>query len=56
MEKIEYCGFCEYNDGLSYTSYPSKVKCTLTDRFHLPSDECDCKELAQNGKSKMEEK
>ena len=35
------CAYCEYNDGLVYTSIPPKYKCTITNEFHLGFDDCD---------------
>ncbi len=35
------CGNCDKTDGLCYTSYPPKVKCTITGKFHEYDDECD---------------
>lgn len=39
MNKI--CGQCEYTDGLTYTSLPSKVKCTITGEYHFQNDICN---------------
>lgn len=36
------CGDCPNTDGYHYTSYPAKVKCTITGEYHCFSDECDC--------------
>ena len=35
------CGNCDKNDGLCYTSFPTKVKCTITKEFHGTFDECN---------------
>lgn len=36
-----YCGNCDKTDGNCYTSFPPKVKCTVTGNFHFYDDECD---------------
>jgi hypothetical protein len=38
------CGSCFYTDGCCYTTNPPKVKCVITNEFHLYGDECDCEE------------
>lgn len=35
------CAYCEYNDGMVYTSIPQKYKCTITNEFHLGDDDCN---------------
>ena len=35
------CGNCNKTDGVVYISYPPKVKCTVSGRFHFLNDECD---------------
>ena len=35
------CVYCKYNDGLVYTSIPPKYRCTITNEFHLGSDDCN---------------
>lgn len=39
------CGSCQFTDGMCYTSYPPKVKCTITNEFHLYGDECNCETI-----------
>lgn len=34
------CGGCSLNDGLVYTSYPPKVKCTILDTYRYTTDKC----------------
>lgn len=43
------CGNCDKTDGLCYTSYPPKVKCTITHEFHFYDDECDCELYTSDG-------
>ena len=35
------CGQCGKTDGMVYTSYPSQVKCSVTNQFHKEGDECN---------------
>ena len=35
------CAYCDYTDGLVYTSMPPKYRCTITNEFHLGFDDCD---------------
>lgn len=35
------CGSCEHTDGLTYTTYPSQVKCTITGEYHFQNDICN---------------
>ena len=37
-----YCSICDKTDGMIYTSNPPKCLCTITNKFHYFSDECDC--------------
>ena len=39
--EIITCVGCPRADSVMYTSYPPKVKCSISGRFHLPSDRCD---------------
>ena len=41
---MNHCGSCPYTDGCCYTTMPPKVKCIITNEFHLYNDECDCEE------------
>lgn len=35
------CAYCKYNDGMVYTSFPAKYKCSVTGGFHLALDDCN---------------
>ena len=35
------CCVCGYTDGCVYTSYPPKIKCSITGEFHFATDNCD---------------
>ena len=35
------CANCEHNDGMVYTSFPPKYKCTITNEFHFGDDDCN---------------
>ena len=35
------CGYCNYTDGICYTSNPPQVKCTITGKFRYYGEECD---------------
>lgn len=39
------CANCKHNDGLVYTSFPPKYRCTITNNFHFGYEFC---ELTQN--------
>ena len=39
------CANCQHNDGLVYTSFPPKYRCTITNNFHFGYEFC---ELTQN--------
>ena len=41
VKKMTKCAYCEYNDGMVYTSIPPKYKCTITNEFHLGDDDCN---------------
>ena len=34
------CSNCSFNDGLCYTSYPAKYRCTLDNNYHEGSHTC----------------
>ena len=38
---MQYCGGCEFTDGLVYASNPPQCKCTFTGKFHYMGDKCD---------------
>lgn len=35
------CANCEHNDGMVYTSFPPKYRCTITNEFHFGDDDCN---------------
>lgn len=35
------CSRCDKTDGLVYTSVPPKLRCTITGKFHVGTDDCD---------------
>ena len=41
---LRQCSNCPFNDGLVYTSFPPKYKCTITDEFHLGEYICDVRD------------
>jgi hypothetical protein len=49
------CGSCEYTDGCCYTSIPPKVKCTITNEFHLYDDECNCEDIRDRKAAELEQ-
>lgn len=43
-QKLDYtfCGNCSKTDGCVYTSYPPKVRCTITGDYYFMDDTCHC--------------
>ncbi len=35
------CANCQHNDGLVYTSFPPKYRCTITNNFHFGYEVCE---------------
>lgn len=36
-----YCRYCPFNDGMIYTSYPPKYRCTITNEYHFGDETCN---------------
>lgn len=49
------CGSCQYTDGCCYSSMPPKVKCTITNEFHLYDDECNCEYIRDRKAAELEQ-
>lgn len=49
------CGSCLLTDGCCYTSMPPKVKCTITNEYHLYGDECNCDEARISKEVELEQ-
>ena len=49
------CGSCSLTDGMCYTSNPPKVKCTITNEFHLYGDECNCESVRASRAEEQEQ-
>lgn len=49
------CGSCLLTDGCCYTSMPPKVKCTITNEYHLYGDECNCDEARISKEAELEQ-
>lgn len=49
------CGSCLLTDGCCYASMPPKVKCTITNEYHLYGDECNCDEARISKEAELEQ-
>lgn len=47
------CGICKKTDGMCYPSYPPKVKCTVTGKYHQYNDKCDVPDKTKEKRGRL---